>query len=190
MTVRRPEAARVISAREVCNELRSVIRYNGTGESVELPDVVQEESCCTLGRDDGVGCHEVCLLGPEVDYVHDHVVAMGIREFADKVDAYDVPRHVQNGHWVKFAIGSMPQRLCVTAQIASLRVQTDFPAKAGPPVASRNQFEGFELPQVSRDARIVMLLNNLSPKVFVFGDVDLAAKEEEVVFEGPFCTLN
>ena len=36
-------------AREVCNELRSAIRYDGTGESVELPDVVQEESRCTLG---------------------------------------------------------------------------------------------------------------------------------------------
>ena len=41
-----------------------------------------------------------------------------------------------------------------------------------------------------RDTRVVMLLDNPSPKVFVFGDVDLAAKEEEEVFKGPFCTSN
>ena len=35
------------------------------------------------------------------------------------------------------------------------------------------------------DTRVMMLLDNPSPKVFVFGDIDLVVKEEEVVFEGP-----
>ena len=157
---------------------------------MELPDVVQEESSSSFGRDDGVGSHKVCLLGPEVNDVHDHIIAVGTQEFANEVDAHNVQRRIWNGHQVKFTIGFMPQRLRATTQIASLRVQTDFPAKAGPPVASRNQFEGFELPWVSHDTQIVVLLNNAPSKVFVFRDIDLAVKEEEVVFKGPLCTSN
>ena len=115
---------------------------------------------------------------------------MGIREFADKIDAHDVPRHVWNGHQVQFAVRFVSRRLRATAQIASLCVQTTLPAQTGPPVASQNQFEGFEPPRMYCDPGVVMLLINPSPKVFVFGDVDLAAKEEEEVFEGPFCASN
>ena len=43
---------------------------------------------------------------------------------------------------------------------------------------------------MSHDPRVVMLLDNPSLKVFVFGDVDLAMKEEEVIFEGPFHASN
>ena len=162
MTVRRPEAARVVStlrltislrvvgrrscnfdpkdaiqfAHEVSDELRSVIRYDSAREPVELPDMIQEESSSSFGQDDGVGSHKVCLLGPKVDNVHDRVVAMGTWEFADKVDAHNVPRRIRNGHRVQFTVRFVSRRLHATAQIASLCVQTNLPAQTGPPVAS------------------------------------------------------
>ena len=74
--------------------------------------------------------------------------------------------------------------------MASLRVQTNFPAQAGPPVASRNQFEGFEPPRMSRDVRVMVLLNDSPLKILIFRDIDLATEEEEVFFEGQLCTLN
>ena len=157
---------------------------------MELPDVVEEELRCTLGRDDGVGCHEMCLLCCEVDDVHDHVVTVGIREFADEVDAHNVPRHVRNGHQVQFAVWFVSRRLHVTAQITSLRVQTNLPAEARPPVAPRNQFEGFESPRMPCDARVVVLLDDSLSKILIFQDIDLAMKEKDMVFKGPFCTLN
>ena len=98
--------------------------------------------------------------------------------------------HVWNGHQVKFAVGFMPRRFRATAQIASLRVQTDFPAKAGPPVAPQNQFEGFESPRMPCDARVVVLLNDSLSKILIFWDIDLATEEEEMIFEGPFRTSN
>ena len=152
--------------------------------------MVQEELSSSFGRDDGVGSHEVCLLGHEVNDVHDHVIAVSIQEFAGKIDTHDVPRHVRNGHRVKFTVGFMPRRLRATAQIASLCVQANLPAKTGPPVASRNQFEGFEPSGMSCNARVMMLLDDPSPKVFVFWDVDLATKEKDMIFEGPFGTSN
>ena len=100
---------------------------------MELPDVVKEQSRCALGRYDGVGSHEVHL---QVNDIHDRIVAMSIQEFADKIDAHNVPRRVRNGHRVKFTVEFVSQRLCATAQIASLCVQTNLSAKARPPVAS------------------------------------------------------
>ena len=82
-----------------------------------------------------MGCHEVCLLGPEVDYIHDCVIAVGIWEFADKVNAHYVPRSIRDGDWMKFAIKLVSQRLCATAQITGLCVETNLPAKTRPPVA-------------------------------------------------------
>ena len=78
---------------------------------------------------------------------------------------------------MQFAVRFMPQRLRATAQIASLCVETDFPAQTGPPVASQNQFKSFESPRMSHDMRVAMLLDNPSPKVFVFWDVDLAGHD-------------
>ena len=78
----------------------------------------------------------------------------------------------------------------MTAQIASLCVQTNLPAQARPPVALRNQFEGFEPPRMSCDVQVVMLLDAQPSKVFVLWDIDLAVKEEEEVFEGSFRTSN
>ena len=98
---------------------------------MELPDVIKEQSCCALGRYDGVGSHEMRLLCREVNDIHDCIVAVGTQEFADEVNTYDVPRRVRDGHRVQFAVRFVPRRLRATAQIASLRVQTDFPAKAG-----------------------------------------------------------
>ena len=71
---------------------------------MELPDVVQEESRCTLSRDNGVGSHKVRLLGREVDDVHDRVVAVGTWEFTNEIDTYNVPRCVWDGHRVQFAV--------------------------------------------------------------------------------------
>ena len=134
--------------------------------------------------------HKVRLLGRKVDNVHDRVIAMGTREFANEVDAYNVPRRVQNGHQVQFAVRFVSRGLRATSTDCKSSCTNHLPAQTGPPVALRNQFEGFELPRMSHDARVVMLLDNPSPKVFVFGDIDLAAKEEVVVFEGPFCASN
>ena len=78
----------------------------------------------------------------------------------------------------------------MTAQIAGLCVQTNLPAKTRPPVASQNQFEGFELPRMSCNVRVVVLLNDLLLKILIFQYIDFAVKEEKVVFEGPFCTSN
>ena len=91
---------------------------------------------------------------------------------------------------MQFAVRFMPQRLRATAQIASLCVQTNLPAKAGLPVASRNPFKGFESHRMPCDMRVVMLLDDSPSKVLIFRDIDLAVKEEVVVLKGPFCASN
>ena len=115
------------------------------------------------------------LVYCKIDDVHDRVLAVGLGEFADEVDTDDVPRCVGNGQGVKFAVGFMARRLGATAQIAGLGIKTYMSAQARPPIVARNQFEGLEPSRVSRDARIVMLLENPTSKVFVVRDIDLAA---------------
>ena len=44
--------------------------------------------------------------------------------------------------------------------------------------------------RMSRDAQIIMLLDDSLSKVFVFRDIVFAVEEEDMVFKGPFCTSN
>ena len=83
---------------------------------MKLPDVVKEQSRCALGRYDGVGSHEVRLLGCKVNDIHDRVITVGVRKFTDEVDTYDVPRCIWDRDQMKFAIGIVSRRLRVTAQ--------------------------------------------------------------------------
>jgi hypothetical protein len=48
----------------------------------------------------------------------------------------------------------------------------------GPPVIVGYELEGLEVVCMSGDARIVVLLDDTTPQVFVFGDIDLTAEHE------------
>jgi hypothetical protein len=48
----------------------------------------------------------------------------------------------------------------------------------GPPVVAGYELKGLEVACMSRDACIVMLFDDTTPQVSVFGDIDLTAEHE------------
>jgi hypothetical protein len=59
-----------------------------------------------------------------------------------------------------------------------LNIDADVAGHLGPPVIVGYELEGLEVACMSGDARIVVLLNDTTPQVFVFGDIDLTAEHE------------
>jgi hypothetical protein len=62
------------------------------------------------------------------------------------------------------------------AEIAGFDVLTDVARHLWPPVVASNQFKGFELTWVASDVRVMVLLDNLSPKLAVLWNVNLSSK--------------
>jgi hypothetical protein len=48
----------------------------------------------------------------------------------------------------------------------------------GPPVVAGYELKGLEAACMSHDAHIVMLFDDMTPQVSVFGDIDLTVKHE------------
>jgi hypothetical protein len=64
------------------------------------------------------------------------------------------------------------------AQVAVLHVGANVAGHLGPPVVAGYELEGLEAACMSRDARIVVLFDDTTPQVSVFGDIDLTAEHE------------
>jgi hypothetical protein len=64
------------------------------------------------------------------------------------------------------------------AQITSIDIYADVAGHLGPPVVTGYELEGLEVACMSRDARIVVLFDDTTPQVSVFGDIDLTAEHE------------
>jgi hypothetical protein len=63
-------------------------------------------------------------------------------------------------------------------QITGLDIDADVMGHLGPPVVVGYELEGLEAACMSRDARIVVLLNDTTPQVSVIGDIDLTVEHE------------
>ena len=56
----------------------------------------KEQAGRSKGCDHGVCWNEVGHLAYRIHNIHDHIVAMRLREFNNEVDADDVPKELQN----------------------------------------------------------------------------------------------
>jgi hypothetical protein len=63
-------------------------------------------------------------------------------------------------------------------QVTVLHIDADVAGHLGPPVIAGYKLEGLEAACMSRDARIVVLFDDTTPQVSVFGDIDLTAEHE------------
>jgi hypothetical protein len=68
--------------------------------------------------------------------------------------------------------------LRLVPQITGLDIDADVAGHLGPPLVTGYELEGLEAACMSGDARIVVLLDNTTPQVSVFGDIDLTAEHE------------
>jgi hypothetical protein len=59
-----------------------------------------------------------------------------------------------------------------------LHIDADVVGHLGPPVVVGYELKGLESACMSRDARIVVLFDDMTPQVSVMGDIDLTAEHE------------
>jgi hypothetical protein len=64
------------------------------------------------------------------------------------------------------------------AQITGFDVGANVVGHLGPPVVAGYRLWSLEAACMSGDARIVVLLNDMMPQLFVFGDIDLTVEHE------------
>jgi hypothetical protein len=74
--------------------------------------------------------------------------------------------------------GSSVLQLRPVTQIAGFDVDANVPGHLGPPIIARYELQGLEAACMSGDARIMVLFNDMVPKVSVIGDIDLTTKHE------------
>jgi hypothetical protein len=68
--------------------------------------------------------------------------------------------------------------LCPVAQITGIDVYANVAANLGPPVVMGYEFEGLEVACMSSNVCIVVLFDDMTPQVSVFGDIDLTTEHE------------
>jgi hypothetical protein len=64
------------------------------------------------------------------------------------------------------------------AQITGVDIDADVTGHLGPPVVTGYKLEGLEAACMSGDACIMVLFDDMTPQVSVFGDIDLTAEHE------------
>jgi hypothetical protein len=64
------------------------------------------------------------------------------------------------------------------AQITGVDIGANVAGHLGPPVVMGYELKGLEAACMSGDARIVVLLDNMTPQFSVFGDIDLTIEHE------------
>jgi hypothetical protein len=67
---------------------------------------------------------------------------------------------------------------CPVAQITGLDIGIDVVGHLVPPVVAGYELEGLEVACMSGDACIMVLLDDMTPQVSVFGDIDLTVEHE------------
>jgi len=114
--------------------LRSAIGDDTFRETVEFPDVMEEESGCSFRCDHHVRWNEVYSFGDSIHNCHDSVMSGGLQEFDHKIDTKGVPLCVRNGERLELANRRMSSRFSLEAKIASTHILADIPGHLRPPV--------------------------------------------------------
>jgi hypothetical protein len=85
-------------------------------------------------------------------------------------------------HWclrgLELTEGLSVLQLHLVTQIAGFDVDADVPGHLGPLIIARHELQGLEVACMSGDARIMVLFNDMVPKVSVIRDIDLTMKHE------------
>jgi hypothetical protein len=76
--------------------------------------------------------------------------------------------------------GSSVLQLHPVTQIAGFDIDADVPGHLRPPIIVRYKLQGLEAVCMSGDACIMVLSNDIAPKVSVIGDIDLTAKHDSL----------
>jgi len=103
-------------------------------EAIEFPDIMEEESGCSLCCDRHVHRNEVYSFGDSIYDRHDSVMSRGLWEFDHKIDTEGIPPCVQNEEQLKLANRRMSPRFYLKAEITSTHILADIPRHLGPPV--------------------------------------------------------
>jgi hypothetical protein len=143
-----------------------------------FPDIPEVESGCTFSRDGGVRWNEVRAFGYAVDDIHNRIVTMGFRQFNNKVNTDHIPWCFRSLRGMELPDGSSMLYFSLVTQIAVLNIHADVVGHLWPPIITRYQLEGLKAACMSGDACIVVLFDDMTPKVSVIGDIDLAAEHE------------
>jgi hypothetical protein len=99
---------------------------------------------------------------------------MGFGQFNYEVNTDRVP-------WcrgVELTEGLSMLQLRPTAQIAGFDVDADVTGHLRPPIVAHYELQGLEAACMSGYACIMVLFNDMAPKVSVIRDIDLTAKHE------------
>ena len=114
--------------------MRSTIGDDTFQEAMEFPDVMEEESGCSLHCDRRVCRNEVYPFEDSIHDRHDGVMSRGLREFDHKIDTEGIPPCIQNRERLKLTNRRMSPRFHLEAKIASTHILADVPRHLGPPV--------------------------------------------------------
>jgi hypothetical protein len=79
---------------------------------------------------------------------------------------------------MELAKGSLMLYFSPVAQITVLNIDVDVTGHLWPPIIVGYQLEGLKAACMSGDACIVVLFENMTPKVSVIGDIDLTIEHE------------
>jgi hypothetical protein len=143
-----------------------------------FPDIPEVESGCTFSSDGGVRRNKVRALSYTVDDIHNCVITMGLRQFNNEVNADHIPWCFRGLRGMELGEGSSMLYFSLVAQITVLNVDADVTGHLWPPIIAGYQLKGLKAACMSGNACIVVLFNNMTPKVSVIGDIDLATEHE------------
>jgi hypothetical protein len=79
---------------------------------------------------------------------------------------------------MELAEGSLMLYFSPVAQITCLDIDADVAGHLGPPIIAGYELEGFEVACMSGYVCIVVLFDDITPKVSVLGDIDFTAEHE------------
>jgi len=103
-------------------------------ETMEFPDVMEEESGCSFHCDYCVRRNKVHSFGDRVHDSHDGVMSGGLREFNHEIDTEYVPLFIWNGEQMELANKRVSPRFCLEAEVTGTHILANIPRHLGPPV--------------------------------------------------------
>src|SRR6202789_3024080 len=124
---------------ELRHKLRSSVGDDPSGESVELPDVLDEEAGGSGSRDGDEGRYDMRCFSHGINNHHYGVMSGGLRKFDDEVHAYSVPWSVGDREGTELSDGLVPLGFGLDTHVAGRGVFPDIPGHLWPPIVSRNQ---------------------------------------------------
>jgi hypothetical protein len=160
------------------DELWASVRDNYSRHPMVFPDLPEVQIGGAFGRDGGMRRNEVRMFSYAVNDVHNCVISMGLGQFNYEVNTDRVPWCRRCLRGMELTEGSSMLQLRPITQVAGFDVDANVVGHLWPPIVARYELQGLEVACMSGDARIMVLLNDMAPKVFVIGDMDLTAEHE------------